>query len=102
MIQDNHPAIALLVQDETCVPVELHNPVICHRRVDKLVGGPGRVAIHLDVGVRSVHAPASDRRSLGLIGLGILFLAGGWALEKTRRGLVAGMGKADVSAEEAQ
>jgi uncharacterized membrane protein len=41
-------------------------------------------------------------RSLGLIGLGILFLAGGWALEKTRRNLVAGMGKADVSAEEAQ
>jgi hypothetical protein len=41
-------------------------------------------------------------RSLGLIGLGILFLAGGWALEKTRRGLVAGMGKADVSAGEAQ
>lgn len=30
-------------------------------------------------------------RSLGLIGLGILFLAGGWALEKTRRRLVAGM-----------
>ena len=28
-------------------------------------------------------------RSLGLIGLGILFLAGGWALEKTRRGLLA-------------
>ena len=27
-------------------------------------------------------------RSLGLIGLGILFLAGGWALEKTRRNLV--------------
>jgi hypothetical protein len=41
-------------------------------------------------------------RSLGLIGLGILFLAGGWALEKTRRGLVADMGKADVSAGEAQ
>jgi uncharacterized membrane protein len=39
-------------------------------------------------------------RSLGLIGLGILFLAGGWALEKMRRNLVAGMGKtenADVS-----
>ena len=36
-------------------------------------------------------------RSLGLIGLGILFLAGGWALEKTRRRIVAGMGKADVS-----
>ena len=41
-------------------------------------------------------------RSLGLIGLGILFLAGGWALEKTRRSLLAGMGQADVSAEEAK
>ncbi len=30
-------------------------------------------------------------RSLGLIGLGILFLAGGWALEYTRRRIVAGM-----------
>lgn len=30
-------------------------------------------------------------RSLGLIGLGILFLAGGWALEKTRRGLLTHM-----------
>jgi len=28
-------------------------------------------------------------RSLGLIGLGVLFLAGGWVLEKTRRGLLA-------------
>ena len=36
-------------------------------------------------------------RSLGLIGLGILFLAGGWALEKTRRRIVAGMEKADAS-----
>ncbi len=41
-------------------------------------------------------------RSLGLIGLGILFLAGGWALEKWRRKLLAGMSKADVSAEEEQ
>jgi hypothetical protein len=32
-------------------------------------------------------------RSLGLIGLGVLFLAGGWALEKFRRKIVAGMGK---------
>jgi uncharacterized membrane protein len=32
-------------------------------------------------------------RSLGLIGLGILFIAGGWALEKARRGLMAGIGK---------
>ncbi len=30
-------------------------------------------------------------RSLGLIGLGILFLAGGWALEKMRRGILARM-----------
>ena len=30
-------------------------------------------------------------RSLGLIGLGVLFLAGGWALEQTRRRLVSGM-----------
>ena len=30
-------------------------------------------------------------RSLGLIGLGILFLAGGWALERTRRRILAGM-----------
>jgi hypothetical protein len=30
-------------------------------------------------------------RSLGLIGLGIVFLAGGWALEYTRRRIVAGM-----------
>ena len=32
-------------------------------------------------------------RSLGLIGLGILFLAGGWALEKTRRKIVGRHGK---------
>ena len=30
-------------------------------------------------------------RSLGLIGLGVLFLAGGWALEQTRRRLVQSM-----------
>jgi uncharacterized membrane protein len=30
-------------------------------------------------------------RSLGLIGLGILFLAGGWALEKMRRRILAGI-----------
>src|SRR5271157_1286944 len=39
-------------------------------------------------------------RSLGLIGLGVLFLAGGWALEKMRRKLVAGMGKAEISEDE--
>ncbi len=30
-------------------------------------------------------------RSLGLIGMGVLFLAGGWALEKTRRRLISRM-----------
>lgn len=33
-------------------------------------------------------------RSLGLIGLGILFLAGGWVLEETRRRILARMGLA--------
>ncbi len=37
-------------------------------------------------------------RALGLIGLGVLFLAGGWALEKTRRGLMARMGASDAAA----
>jgi len=37
----------------------------------------------------------NDRyRALGLIGLGILFLAGGWALEKMRRRILARMGAA--------
>ncbi len=40
-------------------------------------------------------------RSLGLIGLGILFLAGGWALEKMRRRLITGMDSKDVSTGEA-
>ena len=41
-------------------------------------------------------------RSLGLIGLGVLFLAGGWVLEKTRRGLLAHMAQPTPSALEAQ
>ncbi len=41
-------------------------------------------------------------RSLGLIGLGILFLAGGWALEKMRRRILAGMDSAGRTIEEAQ
>ena len=32
-------------------------------------------------------------RSLGLIGLGVLFLAGGWALEKMRRRILSRMGR---------
>lgn len=41
-------------------------------------------------------------RSLGLIGLGILFLAGGWALEKARRGLLARMSQPGAAVEEAR
>jgi uncharacterized membrane protein len=41
-------------------------------------------------------------RSLGLIGLGILFLAGGWVLEKMRRRILAGMDAADRTTEEAR
>ena len=35
-------------------------------------------------------------RALGLIGLGILFLAGGWALEKMRRRILARMSASAV------
>jgi uncharacterized membrane protein len=38
-------------------------------------------------------------RSMGLIGLGILFLLGGWALEKMRRRLIAGMARQTVEAQ---
>jgi uncharacterized membrane protein len=41
-------------------------------------------------------------RSLALIGLGVLFLAGGWALEKTRRGLLAHMAQSHMPLEEAR
>ena len=40
-------------------------------------------------------------RSLGLIGLGVLFLAGGWGLEKMRRGLLASMDATGPRVEEA-
>ncbi len=39
-------------------------------------------------------------RSLGLIGLGVLFLVGGWALEKTRRSLLAHMAESTVTIQE--
>jgi len=41
-------------------------------------------------------------RSLGLIGMGVLFLAGGWALEKTRRRLLTRMDQSQSTLEEAQ
>jgi uncharacterized membrane protein len=40
-------------------------------------------------------------RSLGLIGMGVLFLAGGWALEKMRRRLLTRMALAGSFPEEA-
>ena len=41
-------------------------------------------------------------RSLGLIGLGVLFLAGGWALERMRRRLIAEMSPLSETPEVAQ
>ena len=41
-------------------------------------------------------------RSLGLIGMGVLFLAGGWALEKMRRGLLTRMDSTAPVLEEAK
>jgi uncharacterized membrane protein len=41
-------------------------------------------------------------RSMGLIFLGVLFLAGGWALEKTRRGLMAQIERKDALRQEAE
>jgi uncharacterized membrane protein len=41
-------------------------------------------------------------RSLGLIGLGVLFLAGGWVLEKTRRGLLAHIAQSTAPLEDAR
>jgi uncharacterized membrane protein len=41
-------------------------------------------------------------RSLGLIGLGVLFLAGGWGLELARRGLLARMERPPEAALEAK
>lgn len=41
-------------------------------------------------------------RALGLIGLGVLFLAGGWALEKMRRSLLARMTQSSTPLEEAR
>jgi uncharacterized membrane protein len=41
-------------------------------------------------------------RSAGLIGLGILFLAGGWALEKTRRRLLGRMSQPRAELQEVQ
>jgi uncharacterized membrane protein len=47
----------------------------------------------------SSHIFTALGRSLGLIGLGILFLAGGWLLEKTRRRLLAHIADNQLTAE---
>jgi uncharacterized membrane protein len=62
------------------------------RNLAKPIVNYGMVAFALIV-MWFYFASAMDKldRSLGLIGLGILFLAGGWALEYTRRRIVAGM-----------
>ena len=41
-------------------------------------------------------------RSLGMIGLGVLLLAGGWVLEKMRRRLMSRMDAAEATHGEAQ
>ena len=62
------------------------------RNLAKPIVNYGMVAFALTV-MWFYFASVMDKldRSLGLIGLGILFLAGGWALEYTRRRIVAGM-----------
>jgi uncharacterized membrane protein len=62
------------------------------RNLAKPIVNFGMVAFALTV-MWFYFASVMDKldRSLGLIGLGILFLAGGWALEYTRRRIVAGM-----------
>lgn len=62
------------------------------RNLAKPLVNYGMVAFALTV-IWFYFASVMDKldRSLGLIGLGLLFLAGGWALEYTRRRIVAGM-----------
>jgi uncharacterized membrane protein len=62
------------------------------RNLAKPIVNYGTVAFALTV-MWFYFASVMDKldRSLGLIGLGILFLAGGWALEYARRRIVAGM-----------
>ena len=57
---------------------------------DRLVAEAGSLRVGM------YRARANRKLRLGLIGLGVLFLAGGWALEHTRRKLVGGMNTAEV------
>ena len=73
------------------------------RQTSKSLVNLGIVGFAITVGL-FYYSNIMDRlnRSLGLIGLGILFLAGGWALDRTRRKLVASVEKAELSAGDAQ
>ncbi|MGA2277784.1 MAG: DUF2157 domain-containing protein [Terracidiphilus sp.] len=73
------------------------------RQVSKALVNLGIVAFAITV-IWFYFSDIFDKldRSLGLIGLGILFLAGGWVLEKTRRNLVGGMKTADVSTNQSK
>jgi uncharacterized membrane protein len=64
------------------------------RQASKALVNLGIVGFAITV-VRFYFSDIFDKvgRSLGLIGIGILFLAGGWALEKMRRKLVSQMGQ---------
>jgi uncharacterized membrane protein len=73
------------------------------RRASKALVNLGMVGFAIEV-FWFYYSDIFDKvgRSLGLIGLGILFLAGGWALEKMRRGLMTRMGQTNPSTLEAQ
>ena len=68
------------------------------RMVSKMLVNFGIVAFALTI-VWFYFSNIFDKvgRSLGLIGIGILFLAGGWALEKMRRRLIAGMATGEAA-----
>ena len=72
------------------------------RMASKALVNLGIVGFAIAVGWFYLQQPLDKMgRSLGLIGLGILFLAGGWALEKMRRRILAGMDASDRKMQEA-
>jgi len=73
------------------------------RRASKALVNLGVVAFAVAVGW-FYFSDIFDKvgRSLGLIGLGVLFLAGGWALEKMRRRILTGMDTTAQSLQEAK
>ncbi|MEZ5401108.1 MAG: DUF2157 domain-containing protein [Bryobacteraceae bacterium] len=61
-------------------------------RADRVNLGMAAFAVTVAVFYSSHVLDALDR-SLGLAGLGVLFLAGGWLLERLRRRVIAGLGR---------